>query len=282
MAEQPEIVIAPSNAAQSRAWDGDQGEFWAERAERFDEGVAAYHELFLDAAEIGPAARVLDVGCGSGKVTRDAARRAAAGWAHGVDLSAPLVDLARVLAQREGVANASFERADAQVHPFPTVDLVLSRHGAMFFGAPRDAFTHLGRALAPGGGLALLTWQPAEHNPWMGGFRSVLSGGREGAPPVDGPGPLSMSEPAVVRALLESAGFERVRLDGLRERMYFGRDAADAFRFVTGQFSGLLAGLEAAQRERAEARLLALLTEHESERGVLFESAAWLVRARRP
>ncbi|MEU6132963.1 class I SAM-dependent methyltransferase [Saccharopolyspora sp. NPDC047091] len=282
MPNHPDVPIDPSNAAQSEAWGGEQGEFWAERAERFDEGVAAYHDRFLEAAGIGPAARVLDVGCGSGQVTRDAARRAAEGWAHGVDLSAPLVESARRVARREGVSNASFERADAQVHPFPTVDLLLSRHGAMFFGAPREAFAHLGRVLAPGGGMALLTWQPARLNPWMGGFRSALSGGREGAPPAEGPGPLSMSDPGSVRTLLESAGFERVRLEDWREPMYFGRDAADACRFVTGQFAGLLAELDVAERDLARQRLLELLAEHESERGVLFESAAWLVRAKRP
>jgi hypothetical protein len=33
--------VDPSNVEQLDAWDGARGEFWAERADRFDEGVAA-------------------------------------------------------------------------------------------------------------------------------------------------------------------------------------------------------------------------------------------------
>ncbi|MGH3592985.1 MAG: class I SAM-dependent methyltransferase [Pseudonocardiaceae bacterium] len=61
---------------------------------------------------------MLDVGCGSGQVTRDAARCAAAGSAFGVDLSSRMIELARQQADGEQVANVAFHQADAQVHPF--------------------------------------------------------------------------------------------------------------------------------------------------------------------
>jgi SAM-dependent methyltransferase len=107
------------------------GAYWAARADRFDEGVASYHDQFLAAAAIDPTANVLDIGCGSGQTTRDAARRAKAGSALGVDLSSRMIELARGLAEKEGVANATFRQADAQVHPFPDqcFDVVISRHG---------------------------------------------------------------------------------------------------------------------------------------------------------
>src|ERR671935_1931054 len=63
---------------------------------------------------------VLDIGCGAGQTTREAARMAAEGGALGVDLSAEAIDRARELAQAEGVRNVTFEQADAQVHPFPS------------------------------------------------------------------------------------------------------------------------------------------------------------------
>jgi SAM-dependent methyltransferase len=49
-----------------------------DRADRFDEGVAAYQGQFLAAATIDEAANVLDIGRGSGRTTRDAARLATA------------------------------------------------------------------------------------------------------------------------------------------------------------------------------------------------------------
>ena len=152
-------AVDSSNLTQLANWDGAGGGFWADHADAFDTGVAGYRDRFLEAAAITPTARVLDVGCGNGQTTRDAARSASDGAALGVDLSAEMLRVARRRAHAERLDNVTFEQADAQVHPFPAqhVDLVVSRHGAMFFGDPVAAFTNLGRALRPGGRLVLLT-----------------------------------------------------------------------------------------------------------------------------
>ena len=95
MSDPNTLEIAPSNVEQARAWDGAEGDYWAEHADRFDRSMAGYQPAFLDAARIGRADRVLDVGCGTGQTTRDAARRAGDGYALGVDLSASMIDVAR-------------------------------------------------------------------------------------------------------------------------------------------------------------------------------------------
>src|SRR5215470_8875283 len=92
------MPVDSSNAAAARAWNGDEGEYWAANADQFDRSVAAYQERFLDAASIQGTERVLDIGCGCGQTTRDAARRAKSGIALGVDLSAQMIAVARKLA----------------------------------------------------------------------------------------------------------------------------------------------------------------------------------------
>src|SRR5690348_8644614 len=94
MTEAAALHVDPANAGQAQAWDGDEGAYWAGNADRFDRAVAAYHERFLAAAVIGRADRVLDIGCGTGQTTRDAARAAADGVALGVDLSGQMIALA--------------------------------------------------------------------------------------------------------------------------------------------------------------------------------------------
>jgi SAM-dependent methyltransferase len=270
-----------SNDEQRRAWDGDTGDFWTDHATRFDEAVAAYQGPLLDAAAIAPAHAVLDVGCGSGRTTRDAARRAAS--ALGVDLSARQLDLARRLAAEEGLANIAFEQRDVQEHAFApgSFDVVLSRHGVMFFGDPPTAFAHLARALRPGGRLVLLTWQGYERQEWLRTFRTTLAAGRELPPiPTTSPSPLAMSDPGAVRALLAGAGFVDVTLRGLAEPMYFGADAGDAFRFVSGLQGGMVDGLDYDARTAALGELRSAIEAHRTERGVLFDSACWLVQAR--
>ncbi|MFC6091259.1 hypothetical protein [Saccharothrix lopnurensis] len=62
MREGTTMRVDPSNAEQLRAWDGDQGAYWAARAERFDEGVAGYQDRLLTAAAIEPGSTVLTDG----------------------------------------------------------------------------------------------------------------------------------------------------------------------------------------------------------------------------
>ena len=99
---------------------------------------------------------------------RDAAGAARPGQALGVDLSAPMIELARRLAAGQDIGNVSFEQADAQIHPFPagSFDVAIPRTGTMFFGDPAAAFTNIGRALRPGGRLVMLAWQGPGPNEW--------------------------------------------------------------------------------------------------------------------
>ena len=276
------VQVDPSNAGQLGAWDGDQGGCWADRNDRFDAGVAAYREHFFAAAAIEATDTVLDIGCGGGQTTRDAARRATAGTALGVDLSSRMIALARSRALEEGVANATFEQADAQVHPFPGdhFDVAISRHGAMFFGEPEAAFANIARSLRSGGRLVLLTWQPLERNEWLRTFRTTFAAGRDlPAPPVDGPSPFSLSDPDRVRDVLTSAGFADVELEALHEPMWFGHDVDDAFAFVQEQHGQLLDDLDAGTRASAVAELRADMEARRTEHGVRYDSAAWLVTA---
>lgn len=285
MAEAIALQVAPANAEQARAWDGDEGAYWAGHAERFDKAVAAYHQRLLAAAVFGRTDRVLDIGCGTGQTTRDAARAAADGVALGVDLSGQMIALARRLATGHGIANASFEQADAQIHPFPAAsfDVAISRTGTMFFADPAAAFANIARALRPGGRLALLVWQGPEANEWIGELGGALAAGRGlPAPRTGAPGPFGQAEPDAARAVLAAAGFAHIEFEGLREPMWFGSDAGDAQAFVLGLLGWMLAGLDGNQRARALASLRATLTAHETGHGVLYQSATWLIRATQP
>ena len=284
MAATRAVPVSSSNIEQLRAWDGDEGEYWADNAEYFDRSVAEYHERLLAAAAIGARDHVLDVGCGTGQTTRDAARAASAGSALGVDLSSRMLDYARRRTAAEGVTNATFAQADAQIHPFEpgAYDVAISRTAAMFFGDHVAAFTNIGRALRPGGRLVLVTWQPLPGNEWIREISGALAAGRDlPAPPPDA-GPFSLSDPDRVRALLSTAGFADVELEGTTAGMWFGNDADDAHRFVIGLMGWMLEGLDEAGRTRAIDALHAAMAAHETPDGVLFESAAWTIQATRP
>ena len=129
----PPAYIVPANEPQAQGWDGEIGAYWRANADRYDDGVAAYQKHLLAAAAIQPTDHVLDIGCGAGRTTRDAAREAYGGGALGIDLSAQLLDLARERSAAEGVTNAEFQHADAQAVPLTPAafDVAISRHGTM-------------------------------------------------------------------------------------------------------------------------------------------------------
>jgi SAM-dependent methyltransferase len=278
------VYVDPTNAEAAKGWNGPTGDFWTDHADLFDAGVARYLEPFLAAAAIGPDAHVLDVGCGVGQTTREAARRASAGSATGVDLSARMLDLARRRAEQEGLTNVEFLQADAQVADLGEAryDRVLSRSGVMFFGDPVAAFTNLARALRPGGRMVLLVWQPPAENVWFGEFRDAVAVGRElPALPADGPHPFSMSDPERVRTLLTTAGLREPEIVGVREPMFFGPDAATAEMMVLGIVGGFLDDLDDAGKAAGVAAVRATVRAHLGPDGVTYPAAMWLVTAER-
>lgn len=276
------LLVDPSNADQARAWDGTEGDYWAGHADAFDRSMAAYDPVLLGAAALHPGEHVLDVGCGTGRTTREAARLCAPGHALGVDLSARMIEVAR--AGAAGLVNASFEQADAQVHDFGAglYDVLLSRTGVMFFGEPAVAFGNLARALRPGGRLALLVWQPYPENEWIQVLRAALAAGRDlPVPPPGAPGPFSLGEEDRLRALLTGAGCRDVVVTGVRRPMDFGPSVEAAYAFVAGLLGWLVADLDPAARSAALASLRRTLAAHATPDGVRLGSAAWLVTARR-
>jgi ubiquinone/menaquinone biosynthesis C-methylase UbiE len=84
----------------------------------YDAELRLHDEVLRLACDISR--RDLDIGCGAGQTTRQAARVATAGSAVGVDISAGMIAQTQVLKDAEGLRNVRFEQADAQVHRFPS------------------------------------------------------------------------------------------------------------------------------------------------------------------
>lgn len=152
-------------------------------------------------------------------------------------------------------------------------------------GVPVAAFRNIGRALQPGGRLALLAWQELRQNEWQRALREALAAGRTlPSPRVGVPGAFGLADAAAVRRVLSGAGFEAIDLEDVHEPVYVGATAEDAFGFVRalGLTQGLLEGLAANARAGALEALRTTLAAHETDAGVQLDSRAWLITARRP
>lgn len=256
----------------------------------YDLELQRHNEALRRAYDIGAADRVLDIGCGTGQTTREAARLAPAGSVLGVDRSQEMIERARQLTDAAGLGNVQYLCADLerQALPHESFDVAISRFGTMFFEHPLAAFERIRSALRPHGRLVMMVWQPRDRNEWATSIDGAFQPDRADAAASSAASPaippaFSLGDPDAARRLLESAGFVAPSFDDVHAPVFYGVDADAAFDFVC-EFSTVqeqLARLDTLQRERATDRLRRLLAEHQRTDGVWLDSRAWIVTARR-
>ncbi|WP_344591114.1 class I SAM-dependent methyltransferase [Actinomadura vinacea] len=269
------------NEGQAAAWNGYEGRHWADHDARYDAVNSGFNEFVLDAAGIGGRDRVLDIGCGNGQLTRQAARRA--GAAMGVDLSLPMLERARERAREEGVGNVRFEQGDAQVFPFEPggFDVALSRFGIMFFADPVAAFGNVRSALGDGGRLAFVC-MTSHQGTDLGTMFGAMAPHLPTPTGEDGTGPTSFADPARTGEVLGEAGFRDVTSTYVEAEQVWGRDVADAVGFLGawGPVKYHLGLVDPESAAKAREALARVLEGFERDGAVRTRGTAWLVTAR--
>lgn len=279
-------MSAIANTDQHEVWNGESGARWVARADERDRVLEPVADAILDAAALTPGTTVLDVGCGCGATTLSgAARIGDAGHATGLDLSRPMLDVARRRAAASGLANVRFVAGDAQTHRVDDpVDVAISRFGTMFFADPVAAFANLRIALVPGGRLCLATWSSLDDNEWLVvPGAALLPYARLPAEEPGAPGMFAQSEPDLVRATLTDAGYREIRLDPVEIELTVGDTIDEAAGFLADTGPGRRA-LESVPDDRLDQALDAVrlaLEDHVTETGVTLGAGIWIVRATR-
>lgn len=252
----------------------------------YDNELRRHDVHFRGMADVRAGDRVLDIGCGGGQTTCEAARAAVDGHALGVDVSAPMLDRARRRSIEEGVRNVVFELGDAATHPFAPAafDLCISRFGTMFFADPVDGFVNIGRGLRPDARVVLLVWQAQHLNEWAVEIDRVITAGRPPASPAKPPSAFSLGDPAVTREILARAGFVDVEFTDVHEPVFYGTDVSTAHENVLSfaRPKDFGDGADADRDDAMSSRLMDMLAAHHTGDGVLLDSRAWIVGARRP
>jgi SAM-dependent methyltransferase len=277
---------ATDNADQVAYWNGAAGERWAALQQRIDGVFAPLTDAVIGFASLRPGASVIDVGCGTGAtVLALAGAVGPSGRVLGVDVSEPMLAVARQRVAAAGLANASLLLADASVHPFTpsSTDPVFSRFGVMFFADPAAAFANLRTGLAEGGRFSFACWQSFEANSWFAVPVGALQPLLPPMPPSDpfAPGPMALADPERTRSLLARAGFRDIVIEPHRTDIDLG-DLTQALDFVrqVGPASRALADADPAQRPALlDALRRALAAREDGGGNVVLGGAIWLVSA---
>lgn len=280
-----------ANRDQAEHWNSsEQAEAWVDQQEQRDRMLAPFAEMIFRAAALSPGEHVLDVGCGCGTTTMEAARAVDPGTSAGIDLSAPMLERARHSAARFAIANVSFTQGDAQTHTFPispAFDAMISRFGVMFFDDPVAAFANLRAAARPGGRLTFTSWQALAANEWLTVPRAALAEHLPAPDPGDpsAPGMFALAEPDQVRSILTGAGWRDVCVTSEHAPMMVGGgtlDDAVAFLRTAPMGRAFLDDAEAGAQARAVEAMRAALARHShgDGDGVYLDAAVWLVQAK--
>jgi len=275
-----------ANADMVEYWNGRPADFWVTEAEHFDTMLAPFGRRLLTAAVLTPGERVLDVGCGNGAISLEAARTVGPGGrVTGLDLSAPMLGVARRRAEEQGIA-VDFVQGDAQTASFDEpFDVVLSRFGVMFFDEPEVAFANLAKATRPGARLCFVCWQEMFANEWIAvpAMAMVAHVGIPELPEPGAPGPFALADAQSTRGLLESAGWSEVTIEDHKDGMHMGRDPEDVVAFMLSDEMGrrLVEGNDPEAVQAGTEATLESLRPYATPEGVVLGGAYWLVTARK-
>jgi SAM-dependent methyltransferase len=183
-------------------------EGWQRAAQHYDNFWHGLSSLFvphlLRSLQVSRSNRVLDVCCGPGLLSAEAASLGAE--TSGIDFSAAMVAQAQARYPHLG-----FQEGDAQELPFEpaSFDVVAMNFGAPHLSKPERAFAEAARVLRPRGRFGFTTWARPEINPLaqiVDGAIAAHGDTDVGIP--EGPPYFRFADMRASRTALETAGFD--------------------------------------------------------------------------
>jgi len=210
----------------------------------------------LARAALTPGERVLDVACGTGLISFEAARAVAPdGVVVGVDLSERMVDASRRRARLRQAANATFIRMDAEQLSFPDggFDVALCGLGLMYAPEPGQVLREMRRVLKPGGRMISAVWGEPARCGWAGLFEIVDAEVESDVCPLF----FRLGQHDTLARQCAEAGFCEVEVGRVNATLDYcdGNEACDA-AFVGGPVALAWSRFDAGTQTRVRARYL--------------------------
>jgi SAM-dependent methyltransferase len=214
-----------ANVEHTYGWNAERARFWLAHLTAMETPLIPVAAAIFSVVDLKPGERVLDVGCGAGATTIEAADRVGPeGRVCGIDISPEMIDAAR---QRSAAPNLEWVVADAVEYDFPMdgFDAIISRFGIMFFSNPERALRRLNAACRPGGRLVASVWPHRDRAPYFALpyniLTSVLDRRRAVYTPIPADqGPFSLGDEQQTIDLLVGAGWVDVRCSMRRDALY--------------------------------------------------------------
>lgn len=266
-------------------WQGRVGESWATEWRRTDRSFAPLTEQLLARSRAFAVHAALDLGCGAGELSLALARGRPQCRVIGIDISPSLVSVARERGAH--LENAAFAVADAaawQPGEDFAPELLVSRHGVMFFADPAAAFAHFAAIAVPGAALMFSCFRQPSENPFFTEVGRLLPDSGLSADP-RAPGPFAFADRGYVEDILARAGWSAIAFEPFDFAMVAGSgadpiDDAVAYFSRIGPVARAASELPAAERELLLGGIRGVASRHVHHGVVAMRAATWIVTAR--
>lgn len=184
---------------------------WARWEETFSDWARPATQTMLDKAGVISGARVLDVACGAGSQSLEAARRVGAqGHVVASDIAEVMLRHVEQSARVAGLGNISTLAGAAEDLKLTagSFDAAISRFGLMLFTNPGQALVAVRRALRPRGKMSVVVFTTPAANPFMARPMQILLRHAGKAPPAPGqPGIFSLGHPGAIERVFADSGY---------------------------------------------------------------------------
>jgi len=214
-------------------------------------------EQMLEAAKVHSGTHVLDLACGAGSQTIQAAERVgSSGRVIANDISSKMLTLVASNAAAAGLTNIETLHTPAErlSESGLLVNAATCRLGLMLFQSPRDALAAVRAVLAENGRIAVLVFASPQKNPLFSKTMMIALQHAGKSPPLPGsPGLFALSDPLGLESLFQATGYTDIRVEPIATRLLIASvdDALAMMQEAFGAYRAVLADLNDEKRDEA-------------------------------
>lgn len=269
-------------------WQGQVGQSWASEWRRTDRSFGKLTEQLLQRSRELNFESILDIGCGAGEISLALARGRPSAQIVGIDISPQLLAVANERGKNH--PNAQFVLADAGTWEGKAdfvADVLISRHGVMFFADPPKAFANLAHISGANAQLLFSCFRSRNDNPFFTEIARLLPP-LPGAPDPDPfvPGPFAFADKDHVAQVLSAGGWTDIEFEAFDFGMVAGAGedpVNDALAYFTsiGPAAAAARDLPSAACAQFLAQVRMMAQDNLQHGIVALRAATWIVAARK-
>ncbi|MBU1342718.1 MAG: methyltransferase domain-containing protein [Proteobacteria bacterium] len=242
----------------------------------------AWAQDIVQRAALRKGDRVLDVGCGTGIVSRYAFKSLGKSiHITGVDINKTVIEKAREICL-QNVIPIEWKQANSEALPFSDAkfNVVLCQQGLQYFSDQPCALTEINRVLVPQGRIIFSVWRSLEYFPFYSALHSALEKYVSEKAALMLSSAFALGDPVQLRGLFESAGFKYIDICLIIKQMrYSPLEEFLVGGFIASPFADDILALDKSKSEKMFQEIRNSVSNYMDDHGLAAPMECYVVSA---